>query len=160
MVFEKHRSLPDDRGRLVDLLLSTALCRSRRSRRQRAPQIGSWMSPGKKTYLEGSPWLCKNRATDSAIGRAIEIAIQLLPPRDPLRQQRAKRHVDWAVQTIPAFFGFKTPRIMRNKLDSGIGYFAKHLAANQLVGEDPNTVDKVRRLWEEKRLIDPFGGCH
>ena len=94
MVFERYRSLPDDRGRLCDLLIED-LCRSRHSE----DSVKGWKldEAGKKDLLQRIALSMQQQGAQSwPVYSAIDIATQLVPTSDKALMDRAKRYVDWA----------------------------------------------------------------
>jgi Sulfatase-modifying factor enzyme 1/NACHT domain/Calcineurin-like phosphoesterase len=153
MVFERYRSLPDDRGRLCDLLIDD-LCRSRRSEDlQRGWQLDE---SGKKDLLQRIALAMQEEGAQSwPFARAVEIAMQLVPTADGMRQQRARRYVDWAADHT-GILRFQDAKDDEEQIRFWHRLFREYLSANQIAQEDSTAGDKIDRLWKEQRLLDPF----
>jgi Sulfatase-modifying factor enzyme 1 len=153
MVFERYRSLPDDRGRLCDLLIDD-LCRSRRSedrdRRWRLDETA------KKDLLQRIALAMQQEGAQSwPVSRATEIALQTVPEAEALRQQRAKRYLDWAADHTGILRFQEAPR-GEEQIRFWHRLFREYLSANRVAQEDTTAGAKIDGLWSTRRLIDPF----
>ena len=153
MVFERYRSLPDDRGRLCDLLIED-LCRSRHSE----DSVKGWKldEAGKKDLLQRIALSMQQQGAQSwPVSRAIDIATQLVPTSDKALMDRAKRYVDWAADHT-GILRFQEGKDGEEQIRFWHRIFREYLSANQLAQEDTTAGEKISRLWNEKRLSDPF----
>ena len=152
MVFEKYRSLPDDRGRLCDLLIDD-LCRSRLSE----DSEHGWKldDAGKKDLLQRIALAMQEDGAQTwPVSRAIEIALTILP-NDELRQQRSKKYIDWTADHTgllrfqPGPDGSEHVRFWHR-------IFREYLSANRLAQLDTTAGDKIKHLWKTGHLYNPF----
>ena len=153
MVFEKYRSLPDDRGRLCELLVDD-LCRSRTSE---APDR-NWKldESGKKDLLQRIALAMQEEGAQTwPFERAVEIAAPLVPQTEPSARERATRYVDWAADHT-GMLRFQEAKNGQEQIRFWHRLFREYLSASRLAQEDSTADQKVMKLWQEKRLTDPF----
>jgi hypothetical protein len=153
MVFERYRSLPDDRGRLCDLLIDD-LCRSRRS--EDSERGWKLDEAGKKDLLQRIALAMQKEGAQSwPVGRAIDISTQLVPTTDQSMMARAKRYVDWAAEHT-GILRFHEGKNGEEHIRFWHRIFREYLSAKQLAQEDSTAGEKITKLWLEKRLVEPF----
>ena len=153
MVFERYRSLPDDRGRLCDLLIDD-LCRSRRSEDQER----GWKldETAKKDLLQRIALAMQQEGAQTwPVGRAIEIATQLVPKLETSRELRATRYVDWAADHT-GILRFHEGRSGQEQIRFWHRLFREYLSANRIAHEDSTAEVKINQLWASGRLSNPF----
>ena len=153
MVFERYRSLPDDRGRLCELLIED-LCRSRRSEE---PSRG-WKldEAGKKDLLQRIALAMQEEGAQTwPFDRAVEIALNLVPATESERRNRAKRYVDWAADHT-GILRFQEASEDQEQIRFWHRLFREYLSASRLAQEDTTAGDKIDKLWRAGRLSDPF----
>src|ERR1039458_4089290 len=153
MVFERYRSLPDDRGRLCELLIDD-LCRSRRS--EDVDQNWKLDEAGKRDLLQRIALAMQEHGSQTwGIERAIEIALQLVPKNEALQRERAKRYVDWAADHT-GILRFQDVSGEEEQIRFWHRLFREYLSACRLAQEDTTAGDKIVKLWNQGRLLDPF----
>jgi predicted MPP superfamily phosphohydrolase len=153
MVFEKYRSLPDDRGRLCELLIDD-LCRSRTSEDQ---QYG-WKldDSAKKDLLQRIAHAMQVEGAQTwPVRRAIEIAMTLVPSEEKFQQQRAKKYLDWAADHT-GLLRFQQDAQGEEHIRFWHRLFREYLCATRLAQLDKTATDLVDQLWNEERLTNPF----
>ncbi len=153
MVFERYRSLPDDRGRLCELLIED-LCRSRVSE---DPQRRWKLDEGaKKDLLQRlALGMQEHGAQTWPFERAVDIALNLVPTNDLTRRERAKRYVDWAADHT-GILRFQEASEDAEQIRFWHRLFREYLSASRLAQEDSTADQKITKLWNEGRLLDPF----
>lgn len=153
MVFERYRSLPDDRGRLCELLIDD-LCRSRRS--EDIEQNWKLDEAGKKDLLQRIALAMQEQGAQTwGIERAVEIALQLVPKTEASPRDRAKRYVDWAADHT-GVLRFQDVSGEEEQIRFWHRLFREYLCACRLAQEDTTAGDKIIKLWNQGRLLDPF----
>jgi hypothetical protein len=153
MVFERYRNLPDDRGRLCELLVDD-LCRSRRSEDiERGWKLDE---SAKKDLLQRIAMAMQEQGLQSwPVESAIQIAQQIVPAADSWRHPRAQKYLDWAAdhtgilrfQEVPG--GGEQIRFWHR-------IFREYLAACRIAQVDTTASRKISSLWREGRLCNPF----
>lgn len=153
MVFERYRSLPDDRGRLCELLVDD-LCRSRRS--EDVERGWKLDEAGKKDLLQR---IALNMQSDGAqswpLEKAIQIARQLVPSNDSAPERRATKYVDWAADHT-GILRFQEAQGNTEQVRFWHRIFREHLAATRIAQLDTTASSKIIDLWESGRLCNPF----
>ena len=153
MVFERYRSLPDDRGRLSELLIDD-LCRSRRSE----DTDRGWRldETAKKDLLQRIALAMQEQGAQSwPVGRAVEIASHLVPTSETSRTQRATRYVDWAADHT-GILRFQEASGGEEQIRFWHRLFREYLSANRIAQEDSTADAKITQLWSSGRLLNPF----
>lgn len=152
LLYEKYRALPDDRGRLCQLLVDD-LCRSRRSE---DPDHG-WQldDAGKKRLLQRIALAMQEEGAQSwPEERALVEVRQTLPVGEIQPAQRAHRHLQWITDHTGLL------RFEPSGDDEQIRFwhrlFREYLAASELAERDRKVRDLVHELWAHGRLSDPF----
>lgn len=153
MLFERYRSLPDDRGRLCDLLVDD-LCRSRRSEdSERHWKLDDAM---KKDLLQRIALRMQEEGAQSwPVARALEIVVGTLPINDEHRPQRAKRYLDWTADHT-GLLRFQQMEDGHEQVRFWHRLFREYLSANRLAQVDNTASEKMESLWAQGRLVDPF----
>ena len=153
MVFDRYRSLPDDRGRLCELLIED-LCRSRRSE---DPSTGWKLDESAKKDLLQRIALEMQRAGAQAwpVERAIGIAQQLVPTTETNPHLRAKKYLDWAADHTGILRFQETPS-GGEQIRFWHRIFREYLAAYRIAQLDTTADRKIQDLWGEGRLREPF----
>jgi hypothetical protein len=153
MVFERYRSLPDDRGRLCELLVDD-LCRSRRSE-----DLGrGWKldEVAKKDLLQRIALGMQEQGAQSwGVDQAIQIALQLVPSTENAQSVRAKKYVDWAADHT-GILRFHEGVGQGEQIRFWHRIFREYLAASRIAQLDTTAGEKVTNLWNTGRLKDPF----
>lgn len=153
MVFERYRSLPDDRGRLCELLIDD-LCRSRNSEDlERGWKLDD---ATKKDLLQRIALAMQEEGSQTwAVSRAIQIATALVPTGDRFTQQRAKKYLDWAADHT-GLLRFQQDPEGEEHIRFWHRLFREYLAAARLAQLDKTASDMIEQLWRDKRLESPF----
>jgi len=153
MVFERYRSLPDDRGRLCELLVDD-LCRSRRS--EDASKGWKLDEIGKKDLLQRIAHSMQEEGAQSwPIEKAINVARQLVPATETTPNLLATKYVDWAADHT-GILRFQEAKGDSEQVRFWHRLFREHLAATRIAQLDSMAGDKVEDLWQRGRLCDPF----
>jgi hypothetical protein len=153
MVFERYRSLPDDRGRLCELLIDD-LCRSRTSEdTERGWKLDD---ATKKDLLQRIALAMQEEGAQTwPVSKALEIATTLVPTGDKFTQLRAKRYLDWAADHT-GLLRFQQDPEGEEQIRFWHRLFREYLAAARLAQLDKTASDMIDQLWIEKRLENPF----
>jgi predicted NACHT family NTPase len=133
MVFERYRSLPDDRGRWCDLLIDD-LCRSRHSE----DVEHGWRldDAAKKDLLQRIALGMQQEGVQAwPVSRAIQIALSTVPATEELRQQRAKRYLDWTADHT-GLLRFQQANDGEEQIRFWHRLFREYLCANRLAQLD------------------------
>lgn len=155
MVFERYRSLPDDRGRLCELLIED-LCRSRQS--EDGDRGWKLDEAGKKDLLQRIALAMQEQGAQTwPFEKAVDIALQLVPKTDDSPRDRAKRYVDWAADHT-GILRFQEVSDDQEQIRFWHRLFREYLSANRIAQEDTTADQKVTDLWDHGRLTDPFWG--
>jgi hypothetical protein len=153
MVFETYRSLPDDRGRLCELLIDD-LCRSRRS--EDAGRGWKLDESQKKDLLQRIALEMQQKGAQTwPVEQAIQVAMQLVPTTDASPLARAKRYLDWAADHT-GILRFQEGPESGEEIRFWHRIFREYLSAKRIAQEDTTAGDKVDKLWREGRLCHPF----
>jgi predicted MPP superfamily phosphohydrolase len=153
MVFERYRSLPDDRGRLCELLIDD-LCRSRNS--EDVEHGWKLDDATKKDLLQRIALAMQEEGSQTwPVSRAIQIASTLVPTGDILSHQRAKKYLDWAADHTGLLRFQEAPR-GEEHIRFWHRLFREYLAAARLAQLDKTASDMIDELWCRKRLENPF----
>jgi hypothetical protein len=153
MVFETYRSLPDDRGRLCELLIDD-LCRSRRSEDiKRAWKLDE--SQKKDLLQRIALGMQEEGAQTWSVERAIQVAMQLVPTTDDSPWIRAKKYVDWAADHT-GILRFQEGKNGTEEIRFWHRIFREYLSAKRVAQEDTKAGDKIASLWKDGRLCNPF----
>ncbi len=153
MVFERYRSLPDDRGRLCELLIDD-LCRSRNS--EDVEHGWKLDDATKKDLLQRIALAMQEEGSQTwPVSRAIEIATTLVPTGDTLSHQRAKKYLDWAADHT-GLLRFQEAPLGEEHIRFWHRLFREYLAAARLAQLDKTASDMIDELWSRKRLDNPF----
>jgi hypothetical protein len=153
MVYERYQSLPDDRGRLCELLIDD-LCRSRNSEDlERGWKLDD---ASKKDLLQRIALSMQERGAQAwAVTYATEIALSMVPASDRFRQERAKKYLDWTADHT-GLLRFQQSETGEEQIRFWHRLFREYLAASRLAQLDKTASDMINQLWQEKRLINPF----
>ena len=152
LVYEKHRALPDDRGRLCQLLVDD-LCRSRRSE----DPDHAWQldEAGKKRLLQRIALSMQEDGAQSwPETRALLEVRQTLPVGEAQPDLRANRHLQWIAEHT-GLIRFE-PGGDEEQIRFWHRLFREYLSASELAQRDRKVRDLVDDLWASRRLIDPF----
>lgn len=153
MVFERYRSLPDDRGRLCELLIDD-LCRSRNS--EDSEKGWKLDDATKKDLLQRIALTMQEEGAQTwPVSRAIQIATTLVPKGDQFTQQRAKKYLDWAADHT-GLLRFQQDPKGEEHIRFWHRLFREYLAAARLAQLDKTASDMIGQLWRDKRLANPF----
>jgi hypothetical protein len=153
MVFERYRSLPDDRGRLCELLIDD-LCRSRNS--EDLDRGWKLDESTKKDLLQRIALAMQEVGAQTwPVSRALQIATTLVPLGDKFTQQRAKKYLDWAADHT-GLLRFQQDPEGEEHIRFWHRLFREYLAAARLSQLDKTASDMIDQLWDERRLENPF----
>jgi hypothetical protein len=153
MLFERYRSLPDDRGRLCDLLIDD-LCRSRPS--EDTERRWKLDDAAKKDLLQRiAMGMQEEGAQEWPVSRAIEIVLATLPSQDEHRQQRAKRYLDWTADHT-GLLRFHQADDGKEQVRFWHRLFREYLSATRVAQLDNTATEKINDLWQNRRLQNPF----
>lgn len=153
MVFERYRSLPDDRGRLCELLIDD-LCRSRNSE----DVEHNWRLDDamKKDLLQRiALGMQREGAQRWPVGRALTLIRGLLPKDEKLPEKRAKKYLDWTADHT-GLLRFEQAEEGEEQIRFWHRLFREYLCASRVAQEDDKVSEKIDRLWADGRLADPF----
>ncbi len=153
MVYEQYRRLPDDRGRLCELLVDD-LCKSRRSEDMR----NGWKleDSQKKELLQMIAFEMQREAAQSwPTSKAADLAQQLVPENEQFRAQRAERYIYW-VADHTGILRFQRSDTGEEQVRFWHRVFREYLAAMRIAQEDTTAPDKAHWLWEDGKFLDPF----
>lgn len=152
MVVDRYKALPDDRGRLCELLIED-LCRSRRSedvatgwKLDDAQKKDNLQRIALNMQIEG--------AQDWNIEKAEEIIFNGVPVNDPNRTDKARKFLVWTAE--------HTGLLRFNAEDTGekIRFwhrvFREYLAASRLSQMDITVTEQVQQIWKDGILSNPF----
>lgn len=153
MVFERLRSLPEDRAQLCDLLVND-LCRSRWSEdRERGWRLDD---AGKRNLLQEIALAMQEEGAQSwPEDRARQVALAGIPVSETLRTDRAARHLQWAADHT-GLLRFEQPGDAPEHVRFWHRLFREFLAASMLGQEDLTVHQLVDKLATAGRLVDPF----
>ena len=152
LVYEKHRALPDDRGRLCQLLVDD-LCRSRTSE----DPDHDWQldEAGKKRLLQRIALVMQEEGAQSwPEARALVEVRQTLPVGEAQPDLRANRHLQW-IADHTGLIRFE-PGDDGEQIRFWHRLFREYLSASELAQRDRKVRDLVDDLWASQRLSDPF----
>ncbi|WP_437311084.1 SUMF1/EgtB/PvdO family nonheme iron enzyme [Sorangium sp. So ce388] len=152
LIYEKHRTLPDDRGRLCQLLTDD-LCRSRRSE---DPDHG-WQldEAAKKRLLQRIALAMQVEGAQSwPEARALVELRQTLPVGEAQPDLRASRHLQWIAEHT-GLLRFE-PSGDEEQIRFWHRLFREYLSASELAQRDRTVRDLVDELWARQWLSDPF----
>jgi hypothetical protein len=153
MVFERYRSLPDDRGRLSELLVDD-LCRSRRS--EDGNRGWKLDENGKKGLLQRIAHSMQEEGAQSwPIEKAINVARQQVPTGEKDPNLLAAKYVDWAADHT-GILRFQEVQNNAEQVRFWHRLFREHLAATGIAQVDSKASEKIDDLWHRGRLCDPF----
>jgi hypothetical protein len=153
MVFERYRSLPDDRGRLCDLLIDD-LCRSRLS--EDAQRRWKLDDAGKKDLLQRIALTMQQEGLQTLpYERAIEIALENVPQNDEFRRNKATKYLDWSADHT-GLLKFQQSEDGKEHIRFWHRLFREYLCAHQLAQIDTTASEKISDLWDSGRLTNPF----
>ncbi|MBI5367704.1 MAG: SUMF1/EgtB/PvdO family nonheme iron enzyme [Planctomycetes bacterium] len=153
MVFERYRSLPEDRAQLCDLLVND-LCRSRWSEdRERGWRLDD---AGKRNLLQEIALEMQQEGAQAwPVDRALQVALAGIPRAETLGGERAARHLQWAADHT-GLLRFEQPGDGPEQVRFWHRLFREFLAASRLAQEDLTVHQLVDRLAAAGRLVDPF----
>ncbi|MHA7629804.1 metallophosphoesterase [Corallococcus sp. M7] len=120
MVYERHRSLPDDRAELCALLVDD-LCRSRTSKDSN--RGWTFSDADKRDLLERIALAMQESGSQSwAVSLANEVALRGVPASELDRTARAARHVQWVAEHTDVYYDLSSQKTAQKKSDSGIAF--------------------------------------
>jgi len=154
IIYEKHRSLPRDRGRLCELLIGE-LCGSRQS--EDFEHNFHLDEEQKRDLLERLALAMQEAGAQRWSQRHCAEALRSSFPGDEqARDFRAQRAIQWLTEHTGLI------RFEGNGDEEQIRFwhrlFREYLAARQLARQDKVVRVLVDDLWESKHLVDPFWG--
>jgi hypothetical protein len=153
MIYERYRSLPDDRARLCSLLVDD-LCRSRRSE----DPVHNWRldDAGKRDLLQRIALEMQMEGAQTwPESKAREIALRGLPANETQKELRAARYVQW-VADHTGLLRFQQPEHGQEEVRFWHRMFREYLAASRLSQQDGKVTELLEGLWADGRLTDPF----
>lgn len=153
LVFERHRSLPDERAQLCSLLVDDLL----RSRTSKDPERDWWLSDTDKRDLLERMALGMQRdgAQSWRLTLAQDVALQGISAQDVERQARAVRHVQWTAEHT-GLLRFEQPERGPEQLRFWHRLFREYLAACRLSRLNMSVEDLVDDMWQRGHLVEPF----
>ncbi|MBI3267398.1 MAG: SUMF1/EgtB/PvdO family nonheme iron enzyme [Planctomycetes bacterium] len=153
MVYERYRSLPEDRAQLCELLVND-LCRSRWSEdREHGWRLDD---AGKRNLLQEIALAMQEEGAQSwPETRAREVALEGVAAVETLRKERAARHLQWAADHT-GLLRFEQPPKGPEQVRFWHRLFREFLAASRLGQRDLKVKELVKLLAKERRLFDPF----
>lgn len=153
LVYERYRSLPEDRAQLCDLLVND-LCRSRWSEdRERGWRLDD---AGKRNLLQEIALAMQQEGAQTwPVDRAHQLALEGIPVAETLRADRASRHLQWAADHT-GLLRFEQPKEGPEQVRFWHRLFREFLAASRLGQRDFKVHELVDWLAKEGRLVEPF----
>ena len=81
--------------------------------------------------------------------------LEMVPTTEISRYDRAKRYVDWAAEHT-GILRFQEATNDKEQIRFWHRLFREYLSANRLAQEDTTAEQKISKLWDQGRLIEPF----